>query len=279
MKVLISHIRNEEYMLNWWIPHHLEKFDEAYIIDYGSTDNTLDMIREMAPHWRIIKPFQEKFVSVDCDYQIFQIEQIIQAKYPGAVAMALTITEFLVGNTKFLDSVNGRYEKYILSCQMCDRDEELYVEPDPNISLINQRTFGYPEYYDETVQNEHDLFDLPIWKNSIGKFTELKISPRYTRCIRNGPYSIFNIGRHYWEPGLDIESRLKIACYYYSPMTKSMIERKCKLQENISQTDLDSELCYQHLGITEETILKRMKHIRSFGKDLREDFEKLEALQ
>jgi hypothetical protein len=62
-------------------------------------------------------------------------------------------------------------------------------------------------------------------------------------------------------------------------MTKSMIERKCKLQENISQTDLDSELCYQHLGITEETILKRMKHIRSFGKDLREDFEKLEALQ
>lgn len=277
MKVLISHIRNEEYMLQWWIPHHLEKFDEAYIIDYNSTDNSLDMIREMAPHWRIVKPFREKFDSADCDSQIFQLEQITQVKYPGAFTLALTVTEFVVGNTKFLSGINGEYQRYILSCQMCDRDEEMFVEPDVNESLIKQRTFGYAEYYDETVKG-YDVYNLPIWKGATGAFSELKLSPRYMRRIRNGPYSTYSLGRHYWDDESPIENKLKIACYYYSPITKRMIERKCKVQENIGEHDLDHKLCYQHIGITEEEIIKRMKHVRSFGRDLRDEFEYLENL-
>jgi hypothetical protein len=282
MKALISHIRNEEYMLQWWIPHHLQKFDEVVIINYGSTDNTVDMIREMAPHWHIVDAWDEKFDCFRCDEQIFSLEQQIQQQYPGTFTIALTITEFLVGNTKFLDRETGRHEKYILACQMCDRDEEMYVEPDPNIPLIKQRTFGYPEFYDETVKNDQQIYEQPIWKNfetgeyHVGWFSDLKVSPRYQRCIRNGAYSTYDIGRHYWRE--NIERRLKIACYYYSPITKKMIERKCRVQDNLNQQNIDDKFAYQHVGLTEETILRRMKHIRSFGRDLREEFEWLENL-
>ena len=158
MKVLISHLRNEEYMLQWWIPHHLQKFDTAVIINYGSTDNTIDMIREMAPHWTIVDSWEEKFNCYTCDRQILQIETDIQQQYPGAFAVALTVTEFLVGNTQFLEKEEGQYIKYLLSCQMCDIDDHLYVEPNPHLPLIKQRTFGYPEFYDETVEDHQNLY-------------------------------------------------------------------------------------------------------------------------
>ena len=47
----------------------------------------------------------------------------------------------------------------------------------------------------------------------------------------------------------------------------------------INTEDTRNKLGYQHNGITEETIFRRMMHIRSYGKDLREEFEHNISLQ
>jgi FkbM family methyltransferase len=38
MTTLIGHFRNEEYLLPWWLRHHVPMFDHGVLIDYSSTD-------------------------------------------------------------------------------------------------------------------------------------------------------------------------------------------------------------------------------------------------
>jgi hypothetical protein len=47
MKTVISHFYNEEYMLPWWLKHHRQYFDHGILIDYGSTDKSLDIIKKI----------------------------------------------------------------------------------------------------------------------------------------------------------------------------------------------------------------------------------------
>ena len=55
MLTLISHIRNEALLLPQWIAHHRPMVDAATIIDYASTDESLDIVRTLAPDWRIVR--------------------------------------------------------------------------------------------------------------------------------------------------------------------------------------------------------------------------------
>lgn len=45
--ILLSNIYNEEYLLPFWCTHHKSMFDHAVIVDYGSTDKSIDIIKEI----------------------------------------------------------------------------------------------------------------------------------------------------------------------------------------------------------------------------------------
>lgn len=59
---LFAHIKNEEDLLPQWLNHHKNMFDHGVIIDYGSTDNSINIIKEICPTWSIISPI-ERFGS------------------------------------------------------------------------------------------------------------------------------------------------------------------------------------------------------------------------
>jgi glycosyltransferase involved in cell wall biosynthesis len=42
---LISHIYNEEYLLPSWLEHHKNMVDEIVIVDYNSTDSSLEICK------------------------------------------------------------------------------------------------------------------------------------------------------------------------------------------------------------------------------------------
>jgi hypothetical protein len=91
---LISHFRNEEYLLPWWVSHHKEHFDQAILIDYHSTDRSRQIIEDLAPPgWKIISSTNPYFSASLVDEEIMQIE----ASLDGA-KIALNTTEFLVGD-------------------------------------------------------------------------------------------------------------------------------------------------------------------------------------
>ncbi|MEW9106591.1 glycosyltransferase family 2 protein, partial [Paenibacillus sp.] len=51
MRILISHFYNEEYLLPWWLKHHAPLFDHGILINRGSTDRSVDICKQLVPHW------------------------------------------------------------------------------------------------------------------------------------------------------------------------------------------------------------------------------------
>jgi len=268
MKICITHIKNEEYMLPWWLMNHVNKFDIGFVIDYNSTDNSLNIVRELAPHWIVLQSRNNRFGALECDAEIVDLENYLYSQYDNPVILVLTIAEFLIGNTKFLDSVPGEYVKFIMTAQMCDTMENMYVEPNKNYPLTIQRTFGYREQYVPGIPFPYS----DVWTQSL---SELGIGPRGMRCIHNVPIK-YELGRHYWQEPL--EDRLLIASYRYSPHTLGTISRMCAIQDEMSEKDIATGFGTQHIDLNEDMIFRRMLYLRNISRNLSDDFNYLEAL-
>ena len=52
---VICHVYNEEYLLAFWLEHHVKIFDYGVIIDYCSTDGTSDLVHRICPHWKVVR--------------------------------------------------------------------------------------------------------------------------------------------------------------------------------------------------------------------------------
>lgn len=104
MATLISHFYNEEYLLPYWLDHHKRIFDNGIMIDYDSTDNSVDIIKKCCPNWKIIKSINRDFGARAVDSEVMQIEQSI-----NDWKMVLNTTEFLV--TSNLNGILNKYPK------------------------------------------------------------------------------------------------------------------------------------------------------------------------
>ena len=91
---LVTHQRNEEMLMPFFILHHAPMFDHATLIDFKSTDLTRAMIERYAPpSWKIVESKTgEVFDAEKTDKQVMQWEN----EYPRDWAIALTTTEFLI---------------------------------------------------------------------------------------------------------------------------------------------------------------------------------------
>jgi hypothetical protein len=88
--VIITHVRNEEGLIRGWITHHEALVKKIILIDYQSSDRTVDIAKEFACV-EIQQSVDEKFEAVGCDRQV----KAIEALYPNDLKIALTITEYL----------------------------------------------------------------------------------------------------------------------------------------------------------------------------------------
>ena len=91
-RVVVSHFFNEAYMLPWRLRHHREIFDHGVLIDYHSTDASVEICRELVPHWEIVPSENATFAARLCDFEVMKHEQ----RFPDAWKLALNTTEFFV---------------------------------------------------------------------------------------------------------------------------------------------------------------------------------------
>lgn len=142
--LLISHFINEELLLPYWLKHHLPIFDHAVLIDYGSTDNSLDIIRQLAPHWEVrrttVSEFKEPFIGDEV--------QAIEEEFGETWKVALNVTEFLLCDDvrRFLQrfeqefpGVPGLRTQGVIMVDQAD-EKPLTTEP-----LVLQRRWGLVE--------------------------------------------------------------------------------------------------------------------------------------
>lgn len=227
---IISHVYNEEYLLPFWLEQHMQIFDHGIIIDYCSSDRSVEIIKKYCPTWEVVKTknlnsdgtpnFQAKLV----DLEVNEIEQRV-----AGYKICLTTTEFL-----FITKPKAEAMKTLT------RDK--YYHVDIHAVMANKYNF-FPK-------NAVEFF------SSIELFGHAsKTMQRGNRIIHAEPKLEYDCGRHTRaHPMGDNGEKDEFNCdaffilwTKFYPCNHKMFERKLQVQNNIPQCDKASGSGAQHI--------------------------------
>ena len=93
---VLCHFYNEEYLLPFWLKHHHSIFTHGIMIDYHSTDKSVEIIKELCPTWEIRTTKNEMFDAHLVDKEVMEIEETLIG-----FKIVLNVTEFIVAKTEF----------------------------------------------------------------------------------------------------------------------------------------------------------------------------------
>lgn len=227
MKTVICHFFNEQYMLPWWLNHHKRFFDHGIMVDYASTDRSVEIIKEICPTWEIIPSRNTDFIATDVDNEISDIEKSIKGW-----KCCLTATEHLLGNYNLLNDL--------------DTPTQLLA---PVIVMVDPVTSR------EQVDHNKPLFE----QITTGIRVEDSIKEYYWRSLHNTSVK-YNPGRHFKQES-SYNYKFIVLKYFFAPMTEEMIARRLQIQTRIPQIDRYLNRGHHHhdcgRGLTKETILKK----------------------
>lgn len=222
-------------MLNWWMPHHAALFDHGVVIDYASTDRSLNIVKEHAPHWEIRQSRNEMFDAVACDAEVMDIERSIDGW-----KMALTATEFLYCKNlpEWLETISGDAARVqpvaVVDMQECTVDRAL--------PLPYQCRTGF-----------------------VGGYME----PFKRRIIHRHPDGQYHPGRHGSDlPNFDVYPPGALLLWYgFAPWTPELRSRKLQIQNRIPSTDAQKGFGAQHM-ISEEQLRAKWQELVAISGDL-----------
>ena len=237
-KTVISHFYNEEYLLPWWLKHHREIFDHGIMIDYKSTDRSVEIIKELCPNWTIIPSRNKEFLALQVDEEIMDI-----MSYVDGYKMALNTTEFLIGDMSFMDEADAPSKIYMRCLAMIDPPEQSQSIATYDLPLVQQKFHGL---------NFENSFNL-----------------RYCRLMHSSPEA-YEAGRHYWVA--HPETRIAVLWYGWSPYTEPLLQRRRQIRNKMPSIDPTSRESVingvQHRWTTEEEYAAYMECV-SKTEDLR----------
>ena len=214
--ILLTNIFNEEYLLPFWLNHHKNMFDELIIIDYNSTDKSVEICKSICPECKIIKTKNEYFDAEEIDKEFMIIENSIEG-----IKIILNTTEFLVceGSIKDIFAANP-------------------ISNPISYSINAISPYSINNY---NVNNTYELFryllnDDIVYHNDRG-----------VRQLHNFPYGKYSVGRHStYNISTPLNNAYIIWLGYY-PMNDKLLKRKLQIQQNIPQRDKVRGLGFQHL--------------------------------
>lgn len=217
---LISSFWNEEFLLPFWVKHHLPIFDDAILFDYHSTDSSVDIVRTLAPHWKIIETKNDSYDAYDNDLEFMQAEETVEGW-----KMCLTTTEFLLCPDfrmliDFLDERKFKKAVIALGTVLVDTENTLNDVIDPNIPLLRQKHFGF-------FSSAMGGYQSPFGQRD-----------RIVHCLPNGQYKLGRHGTHI--PVKDMSFATKVAYNVWcgwSPY-KYIRERKLAIKRMVSERDM-----------------------------------------
>lgn len=225
MITVISHFFNEEYLLPFWLEHHSKIFDHGIMIDYCSTDRSVEIIRKFCPSWTIIKTQNinedgsPNFKAHLVDLEVINIEKTI-----NNYKICLNVTEFLM----------------------------LKKPKEETLKSISKDRYYHIEIYN--VMGNHNTFFYP--KNTIDFFkniTHIDYAEQYRRHrILHSDINInYSTGRHGHNTNASEKNILSTEFFIvwtkFYPCNPAMFKRKLQIQKNIPQIDKDLGNGSQHI--------------------------------
>jgi hypothetical protein len=233
----ISHIYNEEYLLPFWLEHHSKIFDQIIIIDYKSTDKSIEICKKICPNCIIITTRNltdddmPNFDAILIDNEVHDIERSIEG-----IKIVLNTTEFLffsISIKELFDELDS-YQSYTI----------------PVITPYSNKIYN--------IENNYELYLNLLKKDVVYHYD------RGIRVIHNYPYGKYTVGRHNTlNPSVFID-KLHIFWFGYYPLNEFLLNRKLQIQNNIPLRDKQMGNGKEHL-YTKETILLVNEHKVSSG--------------
>jgi len=220
MVTVLSHFYNEEYLLPWWLKQHKKIFDHGILVNYNSTDRSVEIIKEICPTWQIVDSENSEFCAVSCDQEIMKLENEI----PG-YKICLNTTEMLVKN-KYTDE-DKKLEDYL------SRDQSCY--PIIRANIVDENPLI-------EVTHEDDLIEI----KNYGVLGSVGLHPPH-RYLHNHPNGQYGVGRHYVSLPLSY-SDIPYTIYWYgfAPWNEKLISRKTQIKDKIPAQNKLSGMGYQH---------------------------------
>jgi hypothetical protein len=227
MITVISHIFNEEYLLPFWLEHHRTIFDHGIIIDYCSTDKSIEIINKFCPTWEVIKT---KNINKDgtpnfkADYVDAEVNEI-EERVTG-YKVCLNTTEFM-----FLTKSKSEVMQTL--------SNNLYY----HIGIHN------------VMGNKHDFFP----KNTVEFLKGIDFIGFASRTIDRGhrilhskPKLNYVVGRHMHNTRDTNNNNYNHDLFFilwtkFYPCNKNMFQRKLQIQNNIPQSDKILGWGHQHI--------------------------------
>lgn len=220
MLTLLCHFYNERLLLPYFCKHHYPMFDHGIMIDYGSTDNSVELIKQYAPNWEVRPSRNPYFHEPDIGHEVMDIERTI----PGW-KICLNTTEFLLHDdlrgytSSFTDPTCLGIRQAILFDREEDREDEITDEP-----LFFQKHYGY-----------------------VGDHGHVGRGPRYLHSFSDGAYQP---GRHSTMLPATPNSDLLIAWFGLCPW-KWVDERRSGQKSKINKPTMPGGLGF-HLFWSDE---------------------------
>lgn len=206
---VLCHFYNEEYLLPFWLKHHRSMFTHGILIDYHSTDRSVEIIRELCPTWDVRTSRNAVFQADLVDHEVMDIEACIQG-----YKIALNVTEFLVASKPF--------DRTDLS--NCFRIEAYIVIPD------------------STMTDPSD--DVQFWRPID---TLAYQSERGYRALHSHQRGCYSTGRHSTHHLTHPIDHLFILWCGFYPWNARTIQRKLQIQHRIPDSDKACGNGHQHL--------------------------------
>jgi hypothetical protein len=233
MRTILTHFYNEEYLLPWWLEHHVRLFDHGVLIDHGSTDGSADICRRIAPHWRVVGSRLTHFDAYLTDFELMGYEQ----ELPGW-KMALTVTEFVLPARPLAEferklEREGRMGGAASGFQLVDVEPER--EPEPGRPLLLQKTHG--------IDDNAEL--SPQVRVGIG----LGAGAYHNRAYHRLPVGMYSPGRHgsFHADNTRRHNDIVVVHLSFAPWNDRFLQRKLQIAVKVPDDDLRRSMGTHHL--------------------------------
>lgn len=219
---ILSHIYNEEYLLPFWLTHHKDIFDHGIIVDYNSTDKSVEICKQICPTWEVITTRNKCFEALEVDKEMMDIESSIDG-----IKVILNTTELLF----FQKPIKDIFEEYSTK-PVC-----LYVQVITPYSLREYKP-----------RNMYDLLDGLVATDTL---YDNKRGGRYIHSYLRGNYQV---GRHVTENPSSITNDIHILWLGHYPFNEYTLKRRLQIQNNIPESDRKKGRGWQHCLEEEQMI-------------------------
>lgn len=240
-KTILCHFYNEEYLLPWWLKHHRQFFDHGIMINYASTDNSVNIIKELCPTWEIVESKNKDFIGDDIDTEVAEIEKNVEGW-----RICLNVTEFLLGNFSILTDTPDKTNIFA-----------------PVVVIVDEKEYRDS---DDVNKNEHLYYQFLKGMNFKESYTKHKF-----RALRNFKAG-YTFGRHYkkGQHFINDEDHYEFIIFkcMYAPMTEELFQRKMQIQHRMPyKTQYMFRAGDYHTnfgrGLTKEAILEMYRELKT----------------